>query len=301
MKEKDKFLLTFSSFILFIVLLLAENFFYYTLSIDINNLGNLRKIVDGAYIFSSLCVAITFYLVNKKAKNVEKRLITFGKGMAALFTYFTLSELQTLPLVLSGVDYNVMPLALKVIYLLSFEILMVSAIGLILNKEIKKALTDIKKNHQKYFSKYLKFWLYSLIIMAGSNIIISFINGGGVAGNEETIRQIFTKAPIYMFISAVFIAPVLEELTFRQAFRNIFSNDKVFIIMSGLIFGGLHVVGNVNSPVDLLYLIPYCTPGFVFAYIMAKTDNVFVSMGLHFLHNGVMISLQILLMVLGQI
>ena len=104
-----------------------------------------------------------------------------------------------------------------------------------------------------------------------------------------------------MFISAVFIAPVLEELTFRQAFRNIFSNDKVFIIMSGLIFGGLHVVGNVNSPVDLLYLIPYCTPGFVFAYIMAKTDNVFVSMGLHFLHNGVMISLQILLMVLGQI
>ena len=221
--------------------------------------------------------------------------------MAALFTYFTLSELQTLPLVLSGVDYNVMPLALKVIYLLSFEILMVSAIGLILNKEIKKALTDIKKNHQKYFSKYLKYWLYSLIIMAGSNIIISFINGGGVAGNEETIRQIFTKAPIYMFISAVFIAPILEELTFRQAFRNIFSNDKVFIIMSGLIFGGLHVVGNVNSPVDLLYLIPYCTPGFVFAYIMAKTDNVFVSMGLHFLHNGVMISLQILLMMLGQI
>lgn len=301
MKEKDKFLLTFSSFILFIVLLLAENFFYYTLSIDINNLGSLRKIVDGAYIFTSLCVAITFYLVNKKAKNIEKRLINFGKGMAALFTYFTLSELQTLPLVLSGVDYNVMPLALKVIYLLSFEILMVSAIGLILNKEIKEALTDIKKNHQKYFSKYLKYWLYSLIIMAGSNIIISFINGGGVAGNEETIRQIFTKAPIYMFVSAVFIAPVLEELTFRQAFRNIFSNDKVFIIMSGLVFGGLHVVGNVNSPVDLLYLIPYCTPGFVFAYIMAKTDNVFVSMGLHFLHNGVMISLQILLMVLGQI
>lgn len=301
MKEKDKFLLTFSSFILFIVLLLAENFFYYTLSIDINNLGSLRKIVDGAYIFTSLCVAITFYLVNKKAKNIEKRLINFGKGMTALFTYFTLSELQTLPLVLSGVDYNVMPLALKVIYLLSFEILMVSAIGLILNKEIKKAFIDIKKNHQKYFSKYLKYWLYSLIIMAGSNIIISFINGGGVAGNEETIRQIFTKAPIYMFISAVFIAPVLEELTFRQAFRNIFSNDKLFIIMSGLVFGGLHVVGNVNSPVDLLYLIPYCTPGFVFAYIMAKTDNVFVSMGLHFLHNGVMISLQILLMVLGQI
>ena len=158
-----------------------------------------------------------------------------------------------------------------------------------------------KKNHKKYFSKYFKYWLYALIIMAGSNIIIGFINGGAIAGNEETVRQTFTKAPVYMFISAVFFAPLLEELTFRQGFRNIFSNDKVFIFMSGLIFGGLHVVGNINSPVDLLYLIPYCTPGFIFAYIMAKTDNVFVSMGLHFLHNGSMISLQILLMILGQI
>lgn len=301
MKEKDRFLLVFSSFTLFIVLLLAENFFYYTLSIDISNLGNLRKIVDVAYIFTALCITITFYLVNKKAKNIEKRLITFGKGIAVLFTYFVLSELQTLPLIIMGVDYKTMPIISKVIYLLSFEALMISLICLILNKEISKALTDIKKNHKKYFSKYLKYWLYALIVMAGSNIIIGLINGGAIAGNEETIRQTFTKAPIYMFISAVFFAPLLEELTFRQGIRNIFSNDKVFIIVSGLVFGGLHVVGNVNSPVDLLYLIPYCTPGFVFAYIMAKTDNVFVSMGLHLLHNGVMISLQVLLMVLGQI
>ena len=301
MKEKDRFLLVFSSFTLFIILLLAENLFYYTLSIDISNLGSLRKIVDIAYIFTSLCITITFYLVNKKAKNIEKRLITFGKGIAVLFVYFVLSELQTLPLILMGVDYKTMPIISKVIYILSFEAFMISIICLILNKEISKALTDIKKNHKKYFSKYLKYWLYALIVMAGSNIIIGLINGGAIAGNEETIRQTFTKAPVYMFISAVFFAPLLEELTFRQGIRNIFSNDKAFIIVSGLVFGGLHVVGNVNSPVDLLYLIPYCTPGFVFAYIMAKTDNVFVSMGLHFLHNGIMISLQILLMVLGQI
>lgn len=301
MKEKDRFLLVFSSFILFIVLLLAENFFYYTLSIDISNLGSLRILVDGAYIFTSLCITITFYLINRKNKNIEKRLVTFGKGMAVLFTYFILNELQTLPLVLMKVNYNTMPIILKVIYLLSFEALIIAIIGLILNKEISKALIDIKNNHKKYFSKYLKYWFLALAIMAGSNIIIGLINGGAIAGNEEAVRQTFSKAPVYMFISAVFLAPILEELTFRQGIRNIFSNDKVFIFMSGLIFGGLHVVGNISSPVDLLYLIPYCTPGFIFAYIMAKTDNVFVSMGLHFLHNGIMMSLQILLMILGQI
>ena len=72
MKEKDRFLLVFSSFTLFVILLLAENFFYYTLSIDISDLGNLRKVIDVAYIFTSLCITITFYLVNKKAKNIEK-------------------------------------------------------------------------------------------------------------------------------------------------------------------------------------------------------------------------------------
>lgn len=283
------------------ILLLAENMFYYTLAIDISNLGSLRNVVDVAYILTSLFISITFYLINRKAKNIEKRLITFGKGLGVLLVYFILSELQTLPLSLMHVDYASMPLISKVIYLLSYETLMIALICLILNKEITKAINDIKKNHKKYFSKYLKYWFLALIIMAGSNIIISFLNGGAIAGNEEAVRDTFAKAPIYMFISAVIFAPILEELTFRQGIRNIFSNDLVFIIVSGLVFGGLHVVGNINTPLDLLYLIPYCTPGFIFAYIMSKTDNVLVSTGLHFLHNGIMISLQIILMLLGQI
>lgn len=301
MKEKNNFLLIFSSVILFMILLLAENMFYYTLAIDISNLGSLRNVVDVAYILTSLFISITFYLINRKAKNIEKRLITFGKGLGVLLVYFILSELQTLPLSLMHVDYASMPLISKVIYLLSYETLMIALICLILNKEITKAINDIKKNHKKYFSKYLKYWFLALIIMAGSNIIISFLNGGAIAGNEEAVRDTFAKAPIYMFISAVIFAPILEELTFRQGIRNIFSNDLVFIIVSGLVFGGLHVVGNINTPLDLLYLIPYCTPGFIFAYIMSKTDNVLVSTGLHFLHNGIMISLQIILMLLGQI
>jgi len=82
---------------------------------------------------------------------------------------------------------------------------------------------------------------------------------------------------------------------FRQSFRNLFQNKWLFIIISGLVFGGMHVfTGNNISKLDLLYLIPYSAPGMAFAYMLYKTDNIFVSMGFHMLHNGIMIALQFL-------
>ena len=221
--------------------------------------------------------------------------------MGVICTYFILNELLTLPFLLAGVNYDSIPISIKVVYATVYEIMMIGIIILILKDDIKKALNDIKKNHMGYFSKYIKYWFLALIVMFVSNLIITFISKGGIAGNEETIRTMFSKTPVYIFISSVFFAPLLEELVFRQGIRNIFSNNIVFIIISGLVFGGLHVVGNINAWYDILYLIPYCTPGFVFAYILTKTDNIFVPMGLHFLHNGIIMSLQILLMVLGQI
>ena len=102
-----------------------------------------------------------------------------------------------------------------------------------------------------------------------------------------------------MVFSAIVFAPISEELVFRRSLKNIITSPTAFILTSGLIFGGLHVVSNINSWVDLLYLIPYSVHGLTFAYILSKTDNVLVSMGLHFMHNGIIISLEIFLLLLG--
>ena len=128
-----------------------------------------------------------------------------------------------------------------------------------------------------------------------SNIFINKITNT-IPGNEETIRQTFNKAPIYMFFSAVIFAPFTEEMVFRNSIKNIITNKYAFIITSGLVFGGLHVIGNINTIYDLLYIIPYATPGIAFAYILQKTDNIFISMGIHFLHNGILMILQIILL-----
>ena len=299
--KKDNILKLFSACSVFIFLLLIKNYFYYTLKIDIHHFSyNFNMIFNLLYSITSFLISISFYISIDK-QNSKNHLNRFYKGLVAFCLYFLLSEFQLIPLLLSGVSYENIPIIIKSIYLISYELFMISIICLILHDELKCAIEDIKKNHKQYFKTYFKYWLLALVIMFASNIIINMIAGGEIAGNEEAVRALFFKAPVYVFISAVFLAPVLEEMIFRQSIRNMFSNDLLFIIISGLVFGGLHVIGNINHWYDLLYLIPYCTPGFVLAYIMSKTNNVLVSTGIHFLHNGIIMSLQVLLIILGQL
>ncbi len=217
-------------------------------------------------------------------------------GLIVILIYFILSNSQTIIFDLFNVDYNIMPTIIKVVYTIIWEIFSMSLIMLILNKTLSKDIQDIKINHKKYFSKYLKFWLIGLGIMMMSNLFINIFVNSGLPSNEETIRKLFDISPIYIFISSVIYAPIVEELVFRQSIRNIITNKYLFIFVSGLVFGGLHVIGGMNSLVELVYLIPYCTPGFIFAYILTDCDNVLVSSGLHFLHNGILISLQFFLL-----
>lgn len=287
------FLYIFLLIIPFLVLPLAG-----TISIKLN----LLKIMAFIYSVISSIIAIFHYKrINKKdLKENKKYLPVFWSGIFIIFTYFFSINIQAIPLLFINPDIAKIPYIIRVIYSLLFEIAQVIFIAYLVKDKIKDDLKDLKENHKKYFENNIKYYLLAIFIMMISNLVISFINSGNIAGNEEAVRDTFSRAPIYMYISAVFIAPLLEELVFRQGIRNIFTNDKLFIIASGLIFGGLHVIGSINSIVDLLYLIPYSVPGFAFAYMLKKTDNIFVPIGFHFLHNGVTMSLQVILLLLGM-
>lgn len=224
--------------------------------------------------------------------NIKKNLI----GTGVFLFYFFASELQALPFWIMGVNTETLPTFVKVIYMTCFQIALVGSIAYIFRKDLKANLKDLKKNHQKYFKEYLKYWFIALGLMMASNLIIMMISPGNIANNEEAIREMFSETPIYTFISAVIIAPLLEELVFRKSFRYMFSDDILFIIMSGLVFGAFHVIGSFETLFDLIYIIPYSIPGWVFAYTLVKSKNIFVPISLHFLHNGILMSLQFLLM-----
>ncbi len=221
----------------------------------------------------------------------KERILNIIKGASAILLYFFVSLFKETPLILVGVDYNNLPIIFKEIYNISIQVIMIIVFILIFKDFFKKSFADIKKNHFTYFKKYLKFYLLGLAIMMVSNSLI-LILGGMTSENETVVRTEFQMYPIYIFISAVIIAPIIEETTFRLGFRKIFKNDYLFIITSGLVFGSLHLLGMFNSSLILLYLIAYSGLGFVFAYMLAKTNNIFVSMGFHFMHNGILMAIQ---------
>ena len=284
----------------FILLLLFKNIYYSLYNISLKNLtGKEQILANTTYILFSIIITITFLIKHKndtldKLKTYTK---TAGIGLATIIIYSMTSILELGILYYSKINTAKMSILAKSIYLILCESLIITIIAIINKKKLIENLKDIKKHFKEYYTKYLKIYAIALIIMMISNIFINQLTNA-IPGNEETIRSTLNKAPIYMFFSAVIFAPFTEEMVFRNSIKNIITNKTAFIITSGLIFGGLHVIGNINTIYDLLYIIPYSTPGIAFAYMLEKTDNILVPMGIHFLHNGLLMTLQIILLFL---
>jgi len=228
--------------------------------------------------------------------DVNDLLLALG---VALFYYFS-QYYSDLPLKLIGIDINTLNYTFKVIYLIIFQVTVLGLIALIYKKELLKQFNEFKEKKHEYFKKYFKFWFLLLGLMMLANFTIIMINEGGIANNEQGIRDLFSQSPLYVYISAVLIAPILEELIFRLSLRKIFKTDTLFIIMSGLIFGCAHVIGQTETLIDYLYIIPYSIPGFVFGYLLVKTNNIFSSMSMHLFHNGILMALQFFTLFFGQ-
>ena len=285
---------------IFLLILILKNFYFHLYNISFENLTNIETLIaNTTYIIFDIIISILFMIKHKDdtQEQFEKYLKIAGVGLATIIVYCMTTILELIVLYSLKVNVNNMSITAKTIYLISCEVLIMGIIGLLNHKKLEKNIKDIKKNYNDYFKKYLKVYILALVIMMISNLIINLLTNG-IAGNEESIRDIFNKAPVYMFFSAVLFAPFTEEMVFRQSIKNIITNKKAFIIASGLIFGGLHVIGNINSLYDILYIIPYATPGIAFAYMLDKTDNILVPMGIHFLHNGLLMTLQIIVLLL---
>ena len=104
-----------------------------------------------------------------------------------------------------------------------------------------------------------------------------------------------------MTISTVIYAPFVEELLFRKCIRKIIKgNDKytkiIYILISSIIFGLLHVITLDASFNDILMGIPYMVVGLSLGYIYIKTDdNLFGTMQFHLMHNTILLILQLMI------
>ena len=121
--------------------------------------------------------------------------------------------------------------------------------------------------------------------MVATNLLIVNLNGGNIANNEELNRSIISIYPLYAISSIMILGPINEEITFRGGFKKAFSSIIFYTVFTGVLFGGAHVLSNINTFSDVLFIIPYSVLGMVFSYICYKTDNIFTSISIHIFHN----------------
>lgn len=80
-------------------------------------------------------------------------------------------------------------------------------------------------------------------------------------------------------------APFVEEGVFRLSLSKIFKNKTIFVIVSGFLFGVLHLIDKFTSIYDLLYIFQYAALGICLAKAYKDSNNIFVSISMHFIQN----------------
>lgn len=178
-----------------------------------------------------------------------------------------------------------------IIYLSISNLILLSIYIYIYRKDLSKDFKEYFEDFNHNFDTSLKYWLTGFGIMAISNVIISFILNMTIAGNEENVRNFINVSPLLMLFNASIYAPVVEELTFRKSIREVISNKWFYVLTSGLLFAFMHIMGYINSPIDIIYLIPYGALGISFALLYYKTNNIFSTITMHAMHNTIAILL----------
>ena len=215
--------------------------------------------------------------------NVSNKLSLLLKQLLIVILYIGLTIL------LSSLFFNL--LKSNNFYIVNLTYILIDLITLIIfllifRKTIIPSFEDFKKNKGKYFNKYLKYWLIGLMIMVVSNgIINSFI---GLPSNEAGNREILMELPVYSLLSMIIISPIIEELMTRVILKDAFKHQIIYIVLSGLIFGLLHMMAN-QSALEFFYLIPYSALGMAFAKMYYDSNNVWVNIFFHAFHNFICI------------
>lgn len=181
--------------------------------------------------------------------------------------------------------------------LLITEIIMFLIFLIIFRKDLINDFKNLKYNFKEKLKIGFKYWLIGLGIMIACNFVINIILfSGSIAANEEANRQVLTEFPFYAFGALIIMGPIIEEMVFRLNFKKIITNQKIYVIVTSIIFAAVHLLASVKSFADftnnwqqLLYLFPYAALGWCFAKVYTKTNNIWISMIMHIIQNSMSI------------
>jgi len=225
--------------------------------------------------------------INDKLKKIIIGILFFG-------LFFIFNSFITMLLNLFGIDISLLPLIPRQIIAIIISLILPTIMFIVYRKELITDIKKIKDNYRKYIEISVLAYTIGIILMVVSNLIIQLCFNQQIAANEQGVRELLSTLPLYMSISACLIGPFEEEMVFRKIFKDIINNKILFIIISGAVFGLLHVIGVSSSLIEMLYFIPYGILGGTFAYMYVKTDNIWVPILVHIIHNTLLVTIQLI-------
>lgn len=225
----------------------------------------------------------------KKNKDLLWRI---GKIILIFLLFEASSYLQWIPVLL----FKIRKITPQIEVLLSCfsNLILLLALFFIYRIDLRKEWQHFKNNFDKSMDSCFKYWLLGLAGMMASNILINTLFKLGQAENEQLVQGMITALPLVMLLNAGLIAPIIEELVFRKAFKDSIKGKWSFILTSGLIFGFMHVLA-ATTWIDMIFLIPYSCLGVAFAYMYYDTDSVFTPMIAHIFHNTMLVLMSIIM------
>ena len=161
-----------------------------------------------------------------------------------------------------------------------------TVIGVVLFRE--KLVEGFKSFIKRPFIRDL---VIGYALRIGLAIAVARLIGEVTSDNQEQIEKMMsTNNAVTMFVLVCVVAPILEELVFREAIIGSFKkslNVHVLTFISAFLFVLLHALSNdaaglIDWTAALMY-VPLTIP--IVGMYRYYNDNVFASISMHFLNN----------------
>ena len=221
----------------------------------------------------------------ERIEKIERFIKQLLKGILVYLLFENSVYFQYIIVYLFKLDIATLTESMRVLLSLFSNCCILLVLFLIYRKELLKEWTIFRNNIKDNIDIGFNYWVIGLIGMFVSNCILMYVFKTGQAANEQRVQSLIAALPFVMLINAGIIGPIIEEIVFRKSIKNIFNNKYVFIVVSGLIFGLVHVIGSATVWTDWLYVIPYACLGFSFAAAYSKTDTIYTPIACHMFHN----------------
>lgn len=136
---------------------------------------------------------------------------------------------------------------------------------------------------------FIAIYLLNFFNALYSQLFQKIFNYAPSAQNQDSVVSFLKKTPVMMTITAVILAPVVEELIFRKSIIGLFKNKKIGVVVAVASFALIHLIPEIIA-LDFLGLLhnifSYLLPSIALTFVYMKSNkNIYIPMSIHMLSN----------------